>query len=166
MDFAKKSPRRRLYLVGGIAAASVLLVAATVFGVYEEVRPLPAEPAETVVEKFYEQISLAKIRGGTLLIREAYKLVDSERSRVSEARFVDVVQKYPSGFKVTVVGAEIVERHADVTVEYEVGSMFGDNFTIRNVIPLNVDEATNSWKIDFTGETDGQDLAAARASQQ
>lgn len=165
MDFAKGS-RRRLYFAGGIAAVSVLLIAATVIGVYEANRPLPVESAGTVVEKFYERISQARIRGGTLLIRDAYKLIDSQRTRISEARFVEVVQKYPTGFKVAVVETKIAERHADVTVEYELSSMFGDSFMVRNVIPLNVDEATGAWKIDFTGETDSQDLAAMRVPQQ
>jgi hypothetical protein len=165
MGFAKDH-RRRLHLTGAVALASALLIAATVIGVYEENRPPPEVPPETVVQKFYEQISQAKIRGGTLLIREAYKLIDSERSNLSEARFVEIVQKYPSGFKVDVVDAEVAERHATVTVQYEVGSMFGNSFTVRNVVPVNVDEATNTWKIDFTGETDSQDLAAAKASLQ
>ena len=165
MDFAK-GLHRRVYLMGAVAAASLLLIAATVVGIYGQTGPLPEESAGSVVEKFYERISQAKIRGGTLLIRDAFKLVDAERSRLSEAKFVEVIQKYPSGFMVTVTGTQIVERHAEVTIEYELSSMFGDSFTVRNVIPLNVDEETNTWKIDFTGETDTQDLAAARASQQ
>lgn len=165
MAFLKGS-RHKQYIAGAVAAAGVLLIAATVYGVYEANRPLPAETAESVVAKFYERISQARIRGGTLLIRDAYKLVDSRRSRITEARFVEVVQKYPTGFEVAVVEATVVERHADVTVEYELSSMFGDSFTVRNVIPLNIDEETNTWKIDFTGETDSQNLAATRAKQQ
>lgn len=165
MNFAKGS-RRRVWLTGAVAVASLLLVAATVVGIYDLDRPLPEESAGVVVEKFYERISQAKIRGGTLLIREAFKLVDAERSMVSEAKFVQVVQQYPPGFRVKVVDTEIVERHADVTIEYEVSSMFGDSFTVRNVVPLNVDEATGSWKIDFTGETDSQDLASVKEALQ
>jgi hypothetical protein len=165
MDFAKRF-HRGAYLKGAVAAASLLLIAAAAASIYQQNRPLPEESAEAVVEKFYERISQAKIRGGTLLIRDAFKLVDAERSRLSETRFVQVVEKYPPGFRVNVVDSEIVERHAKVTVEYELSSMFGDSFTVRNVIPLNVDEETNTWKIDFTGETDSLDLAAARASQQ
>lgn len=165
MDFAKGS-RHRGYLTGAVAGAALLLIAATVVGIYEQDRPLPEESARSVVEKFYEQISQAKVRGGTLLIREAFKLVDAKRSALSEARFVQVVQQYPPGFRVSVVNTEIVERHAAVTIEYEVSSMFGDSFTVLNVVPLNVDEATNSWKIDFTGETDSQDLAAVKGALQ
>ncbi len=165
MDFPKGT-RRRAYLAGAVAAASLLLIAATVVGVYEQNRPLPDEPAGAVVEKFYEHISQAKIRGGTLLIREAFKLVDAERSVISEANFVEVVQKYPPGFQVAVVETEIIERHAEVVIEYELSSMFGDSFAVRNTIHLNVDEATDTWKIDFTGESDSQDLAAVKASQQ
>lgn len=154
----------RKYRSSAMAAAALVLIGTPVIVGYERNPPLPDERVEAVVEKFYEQISQARLRGGTLLLREAYKLVDSKRSRVSEARFVDVVQKYPPGFTVTVVKAEVVEQHADVTIEYRVASMFGEGFKVRNVIALNVDEATNTWKVDFTGETDSQDLDAVKAS--
>ncbi len=145
-----------------LAVALLVVIGASAIIVIESNKPLPSEPAEAVTEKFYEYISQARIRGGTLLIREAYKLIDNERSRLSEARFIEIVQKYPSGFRVEVVNAEVVERHAEVTVEYQLASMFGDGFTVSNVIALNVDEATNTWKLDFTGETDAQDLAAVK----
>jgi hypothetical protein len=163
MSFAKGLLGGR-FRTSALAGAALLLIAVALIAAYQADKPLPEVTAEAVVETFYEHISQAQIRGGTLPIREAFKLVDSERSRLSEARFIEVVQKYPSGFRVAIVGAEIVERHAEVTVEYEVSSMFGGGFTVRNVIPLNVDEATNTWKVDFTGETDSQDLAATQDS--
>ncbi|MCP4042854.1 MAG: hypothetical protein GY731_13010 [Gammaproteobacteria bacterium] len=47
--------------------------------------------------------------------------------------------------------------------------MFGKGYTINETIPLNVDAATNTWKVDFTGETYGTDretvLETARAGQ-
>jgi hypothetical protein len=159
-------------LVGGrfrttaLAVAVLVVIAASAIAVTESNRPLPNEPAEAVAEKFYEYISQARIRGGTLLIREAYKLIDTERSKMSEARFTEIVQKYPSGFRVEVVNAEIVERHAEVTVEYQLPSMFGNGYTVSNMIALNVDDATNTWKVDFTGETDSQDLAAVKEAAQ
>lgn len=157
---------RTLFRKTTLAVALLVVIGASAIVVIESNKPLPSETAEAVTEKFYEYISQARIRGGTLLIREAYKLVDSERSRLSEARFIEIVQKYPSGFRVEVVNAEVVERHAEVTVEYQLGSMFGDGFTVSNVIALNVDEATNTWKLDFTGETDSQDLAAVKEAAQ
>jgi hypothetical protein len=44
--------------------------------------------------------------------------------------------------------------------------MFGNSYTVSNVIALNVDDATNTWKVDFTGETDSQDLAAVKEAAQ
>jgi hypothetical protein len=152
------------FRTAALAVAALAVAALVVIVVTESDKPLPDEPAEAVAEKFYEYISQARIRGGTLLIREAYKLIDNERSRLSEARFTEIVQKYPTGFRVEIVNAEIVERHAEVTVEYRLPSMFGDGYTVSNVIALNVDEATNTWKLDFTGETDSQDLAAVKES--
>ncbi len=163
MNFAKSFLGGR-YRTSALAGAVLGLIGVAVIAGYQENTPLPDNKAEAVVEKFYEYISEARLRGGTRLIREAYKLIDSEQSKLSEAKFIEIVQKYPSGFRIEVVDAEVVERHADVTVEYKVPSMFGEGFTVRNVIPLNVDEATNTWKVDFTGETDSQDLAAIKES--
>ena len=127
-----------------------------------EDRPLPEEKAEAVVKKFYEYISEAKIMGGNLLIREAYKLISSKQSNLGQPKFIEIIDKYPSGFKVEIVGSVVKGRHADVTIEYKVPSAFGDMMAVRTGIPLNVDEETNTWKIDFTGETDGQDVAAIK----
>ncbi len=157
---------RGLFRKTTLAVAALVVIAASAIVVIESNKPLPSESAEAVAEKFYEYISQARIRGGTLLIREAYKLIDNERSRLSEAKFIEIVQKYPSGFRVEIVNAEVVERHAEVTVEYQLASMFGDGFTVSNVISLNVDDATNTWKLDFTGETDSQDLAAVKEAAQ
>lgn len=163
MNFAKRLLGGKLRTSALVSAALVLIVTSVIVG-YESDKPLPSEPADAVAEKFFEFISQAKIRGGSLVIREAYKLIDSERSRMSEARFIEIVQNYPSGFSVEIVGTEIVERRAKVTFEYRVASMFGEGFTISNAIALNIDDATNTWKVDFTGETDAQDPTALKAA--
>ena len=157
---------RNIFRKTTLAVALLVVAAASAMVITNSNKPLPNEPAEAVAEKFYEYISQARIRGGTLLIREAYKLIDNERSRLSEARFIEIVQNYPSGFRVEIVNAEVVERHAEVTVEYQLASMFGSGFTVSNVIALNVDDATNTWKLDFTGETDSQDLATVKEAAQ
>lgn len=150
----------------GKAIMSGLVVAVLVLaGCGESDKPLPEVKAEDVVKKFYEYISEAKIRGGHLLIREAYKLTSSKESRLSQARFIEIINKYPSGFMADVLGAAVKGRHADVTIEYKVASMFGAAHTVRTDIPLNIDEETNTWRIDFTGETDGQDLATLRKAE-
>ncbi len=132
-------------------------------GCGEDSADLPTErDAVKVVETFYEQISEAKLRGGTLHIHEAYKLIDSERSHLSDARFAQTVEKYPPGFRAEVISSKIDGRHAEVTIEYQVASMFGKPYAVRTVIPLAVDKAGQTWKIDFTGETDDQDPAAAK----
>lgn len=129
-------------------------------------KPLPEESAEAVVEKFYEFISEAKIRGGQLLIREAYKLTSGGSSRFEQAKFVEVVNKYPSGFKVVIINSNIQDRHADVTIEYEMSSSFGDSYTLSTVVPLVIDEETNTWKIDFRGDSDDQDMESIVSAYQ
>ena len=153
-------------LFRGLSAPVLLLSAGILLAACgESSQPLPEEKAETVVEKFYEYISEAKIRGGNLLIREAYKLTSAKKSRLSQPKFVEIVNKYPTGFKVKVVDGKITDRHADVTIEYMMASMFGKAYAVRTVIPLNVDEESNTWKIDFTGETDGQNLATMQSTE-
>ena len=121
-------------------------------------RPLPEQSPEAVVEKFYEYISESKIRGGTLLIREAFKLTSGGRSRYDQAKFLEIINRYPAGFKATIVKADIQGTHAEVVIEYELSSLFGGAYAVNAVVPLTVDEETNVWKVDFRGDTDNQDL--------
>ncbi len=129
-------------------------------------KALPEETALSVVGKFYEYISEAKIRGGNLLINEAYQLTSGKPSRTDRARFLEVVNRYPPGFKVDIVDSQVQGRHANVTVEYKMASAFGGLYTVRTVVPLNVDDETNTWKIDFRGDTDDQDPAIIKKSLQ
>jgi len=116
----------------------------------------PAEGAEVVAARFYEYISEAKIKGGTTPLREAYKLISSDNSRLSQAKFMEIASKYPPGFKADITGTEINGPKAIVTIAYKMPSAF-DAYTVNTDIPLSVDKATNTWKIDFTGESDGQE---------
>ncbi len=120
-------------------------------------KPLPEQGPDTVVEKFYEYISESRIRGGTLLIREAFKLTNGEQSHYGQAKFLEVINRYPSGFKAAITKTDILERRAEVTIEYMMASSFGGTYKVSSVILLNVDEETNTWKIDFRGDTDDQD---------
>jgi len=124
----------------------------------DEEKPLPEQGPEVVVEKFYEYISESKIRGGSLLIREAFKLTSGDQNRYGQAKFLEVINRYPAGFKTTIIKTDIQGVHAEVAIEYEMATMFGDAYSVNSVIPLIVDEETNTWKIDFRGDTDDQDL--------
>lgn len=118
----------------------------------------PEQTPEMVVEKFYEYISESKIRGGSLLIREAFKLTSGGQSRYDQAKFLEVINNYPAGFKATIIKTDIQGRRAEVVIEYEMPSMFGDAYSVNAAVPLIVDEETNTWKVDFRGDTDNQDL--------
>jgi len=155
-SFAKRLPN--------LAVALLLTTAVLTVGGCSGEKPLPEINAKSVVEKFYEYVSEAKIRGGKLLLHEAYKLTSGDQSRFDKAKFMETLAKYPSGFKVDIVKSEIRDRHAEVTIAYKMASMFGDAYSVSTVIPLNVDEETNTWKIDFKGDTDDQDLDTIRAS--
>ncbi len=132
-------------------------------GPQESHKPLPTEKPEAVVSKFYEYISEAGIRGGTIPIKEAYKMV-SPATRMSQQRFVGIVKKYPPGFKAEIVDSRIKEkeRQAVVTIEYRMASMFGKGYKVSTRLPLVVDEEKGVWLIDFTGESDDQDAAAMK----
>jgi hypothetical protein len=67
-----------------------------------------------------------------------------------------------SGCKV--VGADVVERHANVAVECRAASIPGEALMVRNVIPLDVDQARNAWKVDLAGETDCRQPVAPEES--
>ena len=142
-------------LIAGLILFGVALVTV---GWGDADQPLPEQSPEAVVEQFYEYISESKIRGGTLLIREAFKLTSGGQSRYDQAKFMEVINRYPAGFKATIVKTDIQGVHADVAIEYEMATMFGDAYAVNSVIPLVVDKETNTWKIDFRGDTDGQNL--------
>ncbi len=143
--------------VGLFAALVMVAVGFAAISISYQERPPPEESAASVVAKFYEYISEAKIRGGTMLINEAYKMTSGAQSRTAQAKFLEVVNRYPSGFKVDVVESKVQERHAVVLIEYQLASSFGGFITMRDPVHLNVDEESNTWKVDFRGDTDDQD---------
>lgn len=109
----------------------------------------PAESPEDVVKKFYAYIQ----EGGPTTLGEAYKLCSSKYYKLSEDRFKDIVAKYSKDMKVNVIGSKIVKDRAVVKIECKVPSAFGGDFVQESDVNLDLDEKTNSWKIDFTGET-------------
>ncbi|MEO5363007.1 MAG: hypothetical protein H7838_05220 [Magnetococcus sp. DMHC-8] len=124
---------------------------------------LPAEDPSAVVKQFYGYIADASVQGGSLPLREAHKLV-STQSRVDEARFVDIVKKYPPGFRVDIVETKVEKeaKRATVTIAYQMPSLFGNGYTVNDTLFLVVDAGTNTWKVDFTGESDTQDAGAMK----
>ena len=115
----------------------------------------PEEGPIVVTKQFYEYISEAKIKGGTTLIGEAFKMVDNSASNLNLNQFGEIIKKYPPGFMVDVGEAEINKTQALVAISYKLPSSFGDRYTVNGTLPLNIDKATNTWKIDFTGDSYG-----------
>jgi hypothetical protein len=141
------------------ALTTLLLVgvgfAAITFGPLDEA--LPEERPAAVVETFYEYISEAKIRGGSLLINEAYNLTTGAQTQTDRALFLGIINQYPSGFRADIVHSRILDRHAIVGIEYQMPSSFGGTYSVQANVYLTVDDETQTWKLDFRGDTDDQD---------
>jgi len=116
---------------------------------------LPDESPEAVAKRFYELITAAKIEGGTTTASEAYKMVDTKASNLNVNQFLEVIKGYPEKFAVDVGKAEIKGTQALVAISYKLPSSFGGEYTVQEVLPLNIDPTTNTWKIDFTGDSYG-----------
>jgi hypothetical protein len=124
-------------------------------------KPLPTVEPQVQVLKFYEYISEAGIRGGSLPLKEAYKMI-SASSNMSEQRFTGIAKNYPSGFKIDIVKVTTQEkkRQSVVAISYKMASQFDESgYVVKTDIPMVVDEESLTWKIDFTGESDNQDPA-------
>ncbi len=166
------SIRRRFLgdvIKGGLSGLLVVISVLLAGCEQESVTGVPEEGPEVVAKRFYGYITEAKIKGGGSPAREAFKLISADRSRLVVQQFLEVIKKYPPGFSVEIGETEINGTQAFVDISYQMPSMFGKGYTINETIPLNVDAATNTWKVDFTGETYGTDretvLETARAGQ-
>ncbi len=118
-------------------------------------RALPEEGPEAVTKRFYELISAAKIEGGATPASEAYKMINAEASNMNVNQFLEIIKNYPPKFKVDVGKAEIKGTQALVAISYKLPSSFGGEYAVNEVLPLNIDPATNTWRIDFTGDSYG-----------
>lgn len=125
---------------------------------------LPEDGPEVVAKRFYELISAAKMEGGTTTASEAYKMVDVKISNLNLDQFLEIIKRYPEKFAVEVGKAEVKGTQALVHISYKLPSSFGSEYTVQEVLPLNVDLATNTWKIDFTGDTYGMQKDEAIAA--
>lgn len=125
---------------------------------------LPEDGPEVVTKRFYELISAAKMEGGTTTASEAYKLVDTKVSNLTLNQFLEIIKRYPEKFAVDVGKAEIQGTQALVHISYKLPSSFGGDYTVQEVLPLNVDPVTNTWKVDFTGDSYGMQKDEAIAA--
>ena len=128
----------------------------------------PDEDPEAVTKRFYELISAAKMEGGTTTASEAYKMVDTKVSNLNVNQFLEIIKRYPEKFAVDVGKADIKGTQALVSISYKLPSSFGGEYTVHEVLPLNVDPTTHTWKIDFTGDSYGMqkdDAIAASKSE-
>lgn len=145
----------------GFYICSIIIVSAlavmTGCGQTDVSQATPSEGPEVVLKRFYGYIAEAKLKGGASPAREAFKLIDSEHSHLIVEQFLEVVKKYPPGFQAEVGEAEITGTQAMVPISYKMASSFGGYYTVNETIPLTLDIKSNSWKVDFTGETDGMD---------
>lgn len=142
------APRSVRELILGVLAGLILGLAGCTAG-------QPDEGPEAVVRRFYDLISASKEEGGTTPASEAFKLTNGQAANMNLNQFLEVIKNYPPGFKVKVGAAEIKGNHALVAISFKMPSSFGGEYEVKQELPLNLDPATRSWKIDFTGDTHG-----------
>jgi len=133
----------------------LLVLAIAIAGCGRDTNALPEDGPETVTKRFYELISAAKLEGGTTTASEAYKMVDTRVSNLNVNQFLEVIKRYPEKFSVDVGKVEIKGTQALVAISYKMPSSFGGEYTVHEILPLNIDPTTNTWKVDFTGDTYG-----------
>jgi len=115
----------------------------------------PAESPEVVTKRFYDLISASKAEGGTTPASEAYKLTTGPQVNLHPNQFVEIVKNYPPDFKVEVGKAEVKGNQALVAISFKMPSSFGGDYEVKQQQPLVLDKASNTWKVDFTGDTYG-----------
>ena len=104
---------------------------------------LPEVGPEAVTKQFYDYISEAKLKGGASPAKEAFKLIDSKSAHLNVHQFLEIVKRYPPGFMVDVGDAEINGTQAVVAINYKMRSSFGDTYSVKGALALNVD--LQSW---------------------
>lgn len=142
----------------------LFVFAIAIAGCSRSTNTLPEDGPETVAKRFYELISSAKTEGGSTTASEAYKLVDTRTSNLNVNQFLEIIKRYPEKFVVDVGKAEIKGTQALVAISYKLPSSFGGEFTVQEVLPLNIDPATHTWKVDFTGDSYGMQKDEAIAA--
>ncbi len=136
--------------IGKACAAPLLLLCLAACGSGE-----PAESPEAVARRFYDLISAAKREGGSTPASEAYKLTTGPAVNLHPNQFLEIIKNYPPDFKVEVGQAEIKGNQALVAIRFKLPSSFGGDYEVKQQQPLVLDKTSNSWKLDFTGDTYG-----------
>jgi hypothetical protein len=158
----------KVFFIPVYVFASVLILAFILTGCGQSAatQAYPEKGPDVVTKQFYEYISESKIKGGPSYASKAYKMIDTEASNLELYQFLEIIKKYPPGFMVDVGETEINGAQALVMISYKMPSSFGDGYTVKGTLPLNIDRKTNTWRIDFTGDSYGMDKEAAKASMQ
>lgn len=139
--------------------ALLFVFAMIMAGCSNQTSTLPEKGPEVVALQFYNYISEAKIKGGASPAKEAFKLIDSESASLNVHQFLEIIKSYPPGFMVEIGTVKINGTQAVVDITYKMPSSFGGSYDVKGAVPLNLDKASNSWIIDFTGDTYGMQKA-------
>ncbi len=131
-----------------------LIIIVLLIGCSSFQQKFPEETPEKVVDRFFKLLG----EGGPSSLAEARKMVSDRYYLPTEDNFKKWVDQYPASTKIKNLQSKIVkdkrdEKIAQVTLEYTVPSDFGGTYTAKSSMNLILDNKTNSWKIDFTGET-------------
>ena len=137
--------------IGSMLIAIAMMMA----GCSNQTSTLPEKGPEVVAKQFYNYISEAKIKGGASPAKEAFKLINSEGANLNVHQFLEIIKSYPPGFMVEIGTVKINGTQAVVDITYKMPSSFGGSYDVKGAIPLNLDRASNSWIIDFTGDSYG-----------
>ena len=131
-----------------------LIIIVLLIGCSSSQQKLPEETPEKVVERFFKLLG----EGGASSLAEARKMVSDKYYHPTEDNFKKWVDQYQSSTEIRNLQSKIIkdkrdEKIAQVTLEYSVPSDFGGTYTAKSSVNLILDNKSNSWKIDFTGET-------------
>ena len=147
----------KIALIGSVLFAISMIMAGCSNQV--DTSNLPEQGPEVVAAQFYNYISEAKLKGGASPAKEAFKLIDSERAHFNVHQFLEIIKAYPPGFMAEIGKVEINGTQAVVAITFKMPSSFGGSYDVKGAIPLNLDKNSNSWIIDFTGDSYGMQKA-------
>lgn len=131
-----------------------ILIIMFLFGCSSSQQTPPEETPEKVVEQFFKLLS----EGGPTSLAEARKMISDKYYMPSESSFKKWVENYPSSSEIKNLKSTIIKNKRDevvaqVTLDYTIPSEFGGTLSAKSTMNLILDNKSNTWKIDFTGET-------------
>jgi len=117
---------------------------------------MPETPPDQVVLHFYNLLK----DGGKIANREALNMVSTKYRGMDPNEFRKWTETYNKESKITVIETNVPvspnlkgEFVAEVLMEVQTPSSFGDFFTSTSKVNLILDPETNEWKIDFMADT-------------